>query len=185
MKSQASLPLSYVLTGQTREPEKVKGFDNDYREIRLGRGAAVWEAAKKALLHWQMFPQRWTRIYPAKPALQKGNEVLISARFAGIWWTNSARIVYVIDEDRRFGFAYGTLPGHLERGEEQFLVRMDEHDNVFYSVKAFSRPRHWLAKICYPMVRRLQGRFGMDSLAQMQQPVMASLQPEPIIAASI
>ena len=127
----------------------------------------------------------WDQRHFFLPRRHGGNEVLISARFAGIWWTNSARIVYVIDEDRRFGFAYGTLPGHLERGEEQFLVRMDEHDNVFYSVKAFSRPRHWLAKICYPMVRRLQGRFGMDSLAQMQQPVMASLQPEPIIAASI
>jgi len=35
---------------------------------------------------------------------------------SGVWFLNAARIVYVIDEPRRFSFAYGTLPGHAERG---------------------------------------------------------------------
>ena len=35
------------------------------------------------------------------------------------------RVVYVVDEPDRRGFAYGTLPGHAESGEELFLVRYD------------------------------------------------------------
>ncbi|GAA4732513.1 hypothetical protein GCM10023350_14890 [Nocardioides endophyticus] len=32
------------------------------------------------------------------------------------------RVVYVVDEPERAGFAYGTLPGHPETGEELFLL---------------------------------------------------------------
>ena len=35
------------------------------------------------------------------------------------------RVVYVVDEPDRRGFAYGTLPGHAESGEERFVVRYD------------------------------------------------------------
>ena len=37
----------------------------------------------------------------------------------GLWWLNACRIVYVVDEAgpvTRFGFAYGTLPGHAGSG---------------------------------------------------------------------
>ena len=68
----------------------------------------------------------------------------------------------------RFGFAYGTLPGHVEMGEELFLVEWDRvTDAVTYSILAFSRPRHPLARIGRPLVRRLQRRFREDSAAAM------------------
>ena len=46
----------------------------------------------------------------------------------GLWWLNACRIVYVVDEAgpvTKFGFAYGTLPGHAGTGEERFLVEWD------------------------------------------------------------
>ena len=54
---------------------------------------------------------------------------------------NACRIVYVIDEQgssERYGFAYGTLPDHMERGEERFTVEFDTDDQtVWYDLYAF------------------------------------------------
>jgi len=69
---------------------------------------------------------------------------------------------------KRFGFAYGTLPGHVESGEERFLIEWDRADNcVWYDILAFSRPRHILAWLGYPWVRHLQKRFRQESGAAM------------------
>ena len=38
----------------------------------------------------------------------------------------------------RFGFAYGTLPGHGGSGEERFLIERDRDDGVWYDILAFS-----------------------------------------------
>ena len=90
-----------------------------------------------------------------------GETVLVIARAGGMWWTNAARIVYTIDEPAaslvRFGFAYGTLPGHVESGEERFLIEWDSQtDQVWYDIRAFSRPRHLLTRIGYPFARAMQ-----------------------------
>jgi uncharacterized protein (UPF0548 family) len=46
--------------------------------------------------------------------------------------------VYVIDEQKRFGFAYGTLPEHAGSGEERFLVEMDDEQTVWYDILAIA-----------------------------------------------
>ena len=79
-----------------------------------------------------------------------------------------------MDEPRRFGFAYGTLPGHVEQGEERFLVERTDDDTVWYDILALSRPRHILTKIGYPFVRRLQKRFGRESAATMLRVVQTN-----------
>ena len=115
-----------------------------------------------------MFPKTWTRIFPANAPIQEGTTIAMNAHFAGLWWRNSCRIVYVVDEPHRFGFAYGTLPGHVESGEELFLVSKDANDDVWYEIKAFSKPRHWIAKLGYPLIRLLQAGFRRDSARQMR-----------------
>jgi len=96
------------------------------------------------------------------------------AHFGGVYWLNACRIVYTVDEDgsvRRYGFAYGTLPGHAECGEERFLIEWDRAtDEVVYDILAFSRPRHPLARLGYPLVRMLQKKFARDSVAAMRRP---------------
>ena len=65
---------------------------------------------------------------------------------------------------KRFGFGYGTLPGHAERGEERFSVEWYREDGcVYYDVFAFSCPKHPLAWFGYPFARALQRRFARDS----------------------
>lgn len=162
------LPFTYSQHGATATPPPVSGFDNDSHRVRIGHGDRDFEKAKSAIRAWKMFPAAWTVILPAHAPITEGTTIAMYAKAFGLWWRNSCRIVYVIDESDRFGFAYGTLPGHIETGEELFLVEKDENGDIWYQIKAFSRPRHWLAKMAYPLMRQFQARFRRDSGRAMQ-----------------
>ena len=69
--------------------------------------------------------------------------------------------------DDEAGFAYGTLPGHPERGEEAFLVRLLETDVVVGSVAAFSRPAPWGGSLVSPLAQRAQRIVARRYLAAM------------------
>ena len=109
--------------------------------------------------------------------IRPGEVMAVVARAIGLWWLNACRIVYVVDEVepiQRFGFAYGTLPDHAAIGEERFMVEWDQADNsVWYDILSFSRARHILARLGYPMFRRKQMQFGRDSAATMLRVVRA------------
>jgi uncharacterized protein (UPF0548 family) len=52
------------------------------------------------------------------------------------------------------------------------LVEWDRSDDsVWYDILAFSRPRHFLARLGYPWMRRAQKRFGRESAAVMRRTV--------------
>jgi uncharacterized protein (UPF0548 family) len=166
-------PFSYPEVGQSRSGTPV-GYDLDHNRVRLGEGLAVYEAACAALRRWEMFPRPWTQIEPADTPIEEGNVVAMVAHALGVWWLNACRIVYVLDETgpvRRFGFAYGTLTGHVERGEERFSVELLADGSVWYDVRAFSRPRFWPVRLGYPLARRLQRRFVRESQAAMKRAV--------------
>ena len=63
------------------------------------------------------------------------------------------RIVYLVDEPARAGFAYGTLPGHPEQGEEAFMITMDDAERVRFDIVAFSRPATRMARTSGPIGR--------------------------------
>lgn len=68
------------------------------------------------------------------------------------------RVVYVVDGADRKGFAYGTLPGYPECGEESFIVSIDEDGSVAFEVTVFSRPARWFARLGGPVTRLIQRR---------------------------
>jgi uncharacterized protein (UPF0548 family) len=141
---QEKAAFSYPEVGATRGAAPA-GYDADHNRVELGQGAAVFAAACAALRRWVMFPRPWTEIVPADAPIQVGQTVAVLARAFGLWWLNAARVVYVLDEagpPRRFGFAYGTLADHTERGEERFSVEWHPDGRVWFDLFAFSRPRH-------------------------------------------
>lgn len=144
-------------------------YDHDKNQILLGSGKEVWAAAKQAMKQWAMFPDGWAQIYYQNPIFKKGDVVVMNARVFGIWWLNAARILTVFDDDNHFGFAYGTLPNHVEMGEEVFQILMNEHGEVYYSINAFSRPRFWAVRWTYPLSRSFQKKFVRDSLQKMKK----------------
>ena len=167
LTAQHQLPHSYPEVGATRHTLPA-GYDIDHNRIHLGTGEETFVRARKALQHWKMFNLRWLQVHDPTAPILTGTTVVVLARVWGLWILNACRIVYVIDDARPlavFGFAYGTLPGHAERGEERFTVQWDQaDDSVWYDILAFSRPRHWMARLGYLYVRHLQKRFARDSL---------------------
>jgi uncharacterized protein (UPF0548 family) len=175
ISSQTSLPFTYADVGATRfDPAAApRGFTLDHNRVQLGNGNEVYERAVQALKQWRQFDLGWVKIVPAGVKLEKDAVVAVKARACGTWSLNACRVVYVIDEHgpliRRAGFAYGTLPDHVERGEERFLIEMDpSNERVWYDILAFSRPRHPLVRASFPVARMLQKRFARDSMSVMK-----------------
>jgi uncharacterized protein (UPF0548 family) len=175
--SQRDLSFTYRAVGATEndlQREAPAGFTVDHSWIKLGAGKGTYERARAALQIWKQFDLGWVTVRPSKRPLEVGTTVSVQAKAFGVWWLNAVRIVYVIDQTEgqhsRYGFAYGTLPDHVERGEERFTVewRKDEDDSVWYDIYAFSRPKHPLARLGFPLTRMLQQRFVRDSLRVMK-----------------
>ena len=171
---QANMPFSYAAVGATARTAPA-GFVVDRTRIKLGEGEPVFHSARAALQRWEQFRLGWVEAWSPETPIQPGEVVAVMGWAIGLWWLNSCRIVYVVDESgpiSRFGFAYGTLPGHVESGEERFLIEWDRaNDSVWYDIMAFSRPNHILTRLGYPVVRRTQKRFGRDSAASMLRAV--------------
>ena len=173
ISSQRDLSFSYDEVGATRGGALPKGYVVDRYRAKLGEGEEAYERGKEALRSWRQFGLGWVGLHPADAPIKVGTAVAVLAGHAGFWSLNSARIVYLVQEGggvERFGFAYGTLPGHAERGEERFLVEWShEDDSVSYDVLAFSRPNSLLAWLGYPFARILQKRFARDSKEAMRK----------------
>ncbi len=168
-------PLTYPSHDDGRIPP---GFKLDQFAIELGRGEVAFRAATKAVNEWQMFPREMAKLEPEQAPIAVGQIVCVLFRAGPLWTVNPCRILRVIDDSRdgadvlRYGFVYGTLPGHVARGEERFLVEWNRvTDIVTYSIHAFSRPYHWLIWLGYPYLLIQQNKFRQLSGASMQAAV--------------
>ena len=175
LEGQRSLPFSYhgVGASQGRAPS---GYAVNHHRGRLGMGPQAFARAVEAMGHWKMYETGWTRLCWPDASISEGTVVGVVGRHLGLRSLNACRIVYVREDEepslKRYGFAVGTLPGHVERGEERFTVEWHEADDaVYYEVFAFSRPAHPLVKAIQPLARRIQRRFAVDSLQSMMAAV--------------
>lgn len=177
VESQKSLDLTYSAVGATAH-EPPPGYSVDRARNRLGEGKAVFDAAREALRRWDQFRVGWVEPGCPDAALETGQIVAVLAHAWGLWVLSACRIVYVVDEEgpvARFGFGYGTLPAHVESGEERFLIEWDRaNDTVWYDVSAFFRPRHPLVRLGWPVAQSLVNRFRRDSAASMERAVAQS-----------
>jgi uncharacterized protein (UPF0548 family) len=173
--AQHNQPFSYPEVGRSRQ-QAPSGYVADHNRIRLGQGADIFEKAKLAVRNWKMFDMPWVELcWPDTPIGPDANVAVVISHL-GFWSMNACRIVYVIDEhgsSQKYGFAYGTLLNHGERGEERFTVELDSDQTVWYDLYAFSRPST-LARLAYPFIRTLQKRFATDSKAAMQKAVQSA-----------
>src|ERR1043165_7813681 len=173
LSASRSLPLSYEPTGIAKQA--YPGFTTDEASQGLGSGTAVFTRAKEALIGWHHFELGWVELFPRDARIEAGTVVAVMVNHLGFWSLNGCRIVYTIgdpDSATQFGFAYGTLSNHAERGEEIFEVSIDPaSQEVSYHIRAASKPRATLARIGYPFTRFLQARFRRDSLAALQHAI--------------
>ena len=159
----AGLSLTYPEVGATAATMPA-GYSHVRMSRRIGTGRARFEAAAGAVLRVGMLRGAGLRVSASTEVAQVGSDVL--GRLGP--FVAPCRVVYVIDEPDRRGFAYGSLPGHAVVGEEMFGVRYDPADGGVYSeVAAFSRPATWWSRMGAPaltVVQRLISRRYLSAV---------------------
>ena len=140
--------LTYPEIGATRSGDLPAGYRHVRRHEPLGTGVEVFRRAAAALAGWRLQRGVGMRIPDGTPAPAVGGR--FTARLAGLIGI-PCEVVWVVDEPRRYGFAYGTLPGHPETGEQAFEVTLDDADLVWLDIRAFSRPARWYTRLGGPL----------------------------------
>jgi uncharacterized protein (UPF0548 family) len=176
LERQRQASFTYPEVGASRG-DPPSGYAIDRHSAILGAGESAFRVAREALDRWAMFDVDWVEVHKPDVSTSPGMNVAVLARVLGIWYLNACRIIYLIDERgaiENYGFAYGTLEDHAERGEERFTVLWDHtDDSVRYEQFAFSRPGNLLTRLNYPLARTVQKRFAKDALAAMRRAVSA------------
>lgn len=130
-------------------------------------GPSAFEATGRALQAWAVHRHSGLDVLADGP-VAVGTTVALAAPLPIGFATAACRVVAVLDEPGRSGFAYGTLPGHPERGEESFVAERDGA-LVRFVVVAVSTPAHLLARLVPPVAHRLQDGAARRYLAAARQ----------------
>lgn len=139
-------PWTYPEVGQSRGDLPV-GYKTFRRTAVLPAGTS-FDTAASDLLAWRVQRSAGLRVTASEARVEPGTVVELGI---GPIVLAPCRVVYVIDEPARRGFAYGTLPGHAECGEEAFVLDRREDGAITFTVTAFSRPASLLAKLAGPL----------------------------------
>jgi len=157
--------VTYAEIGATRDPELPSGYSHDRHSVALGQGDLPFALGADALRRWRPQLSSGAILAPPLPKVETGTTVLTTFPLRLGFAVVPCRIVYVTDEEHSFGFAYGTLPGHPECGEEAFHVRQHGDGLVTFEIVAFSRPALLLTRLGHPVARRAQARTTRAYLA--------------------
>lgn len=186
LERQAQRPLGFEPAGISRG-EAPAGYQWAEARALLGEGEAAFAAARRAICRWAMMPREMLEVYPAAPPPEPGTVVAILIKSWGLWWLNSCRVLFVEETggtEPQFALTYGTLPDHLERGEERFGVRMTATGEVWYELRAVWRHNQWASRVMPAAVRKEQARFRRLSCRAMQMAVEEERGMEPSLEAA-
>jgi len=159
LRELSGLTLTYPEVGATAATPPA-GYRQIRSSRRIGSGRDRFDQAAAAVMRYGMLHGAGLRVAATTEVAQVGTDVL--GRLGP--FSAPCRVVYVVDEPDRRGFAYGSLPGHAVSGEEMFGVRYDPADGAVYSeVVAFSRPATWWSRLGSPVLmlaqRVVTGRY--------------------------
>lgn len=146
--------FSYEPVGGPRPHHAPAGFDDMQRSTLLVR--RDFDAAANDLFSWRVHDRAGLLVCTSDIPLELGTVTLMRWGVAPLSVKIPCRVVNVIDEARRKGFSYGTLPGHPETGEEQFLLEQRDDGRIDFTITAFSRPASTLARLGGPVTRAAQ-----------------------------
>ena len=148
----AGVPFTYREVGAT-----AGALPDGYHHVRasavIGHGRDRFESAATRVRRWGMLRGAGLRVTASGEVAEIGSVVIVGLGPVA----PPSRVVCVVDDDNERGFAYGTLRGHPECGEERFSVRHDPPtDEVFAEVTAFSRHATWWSRAVGPLTSLLQ-----------------------------
>ncbi|MEU9735586.1 DUF1990 domain-containing protein [Streptomyces sp. NPDC048002] len=153
------MSFSYEDVGATREHDFCPpGFHPLHVRTRVGEGHEVFRRAAEAVLTWDLHRTMGVGMDTSADRAAPGVDVTVT--LAGGLIKAPCRVVWTVEEHRRAGWAYGTLAGHPECGEESFVVDRTGDGTVWLTVHAFSRPAKWYSRAGGPATRGLQNAYA-------------------------
>ena len=144
--------LTYPEVGATRHEPLPKRYHHLHYRTLIGEGEDVVVRAGEAVVTFAMHRATGAQVRTDASRAAPGVRLTIGLGPVAV----PCEVVYTIDEQNRAGFGYGTLPGHIERGEEAFLVERDVDGRVWFRVTAFSRAARWPAVLGGPLTELFQ-----------------------------
>lgn len=147
--------FTYAEVGETRGIFP-SGYGHLARQRTLGVGRELFDRTSEALMTWGVQRGAGLVVFARSPRAAEGVDVSLRLGVGRLAVSAPCRVVYTVEEVNRVGFAYGTLAGHPESGEELFLMEHLPDDSVTLSIKAFSRPAHWYGRVAAPATRIVQ-----------------------------
>jgi len=106
--------------------------------------------------HRTMMDPLGSSVLPHGTTIKTGATVVVTLGTPWLALPAPCRIVGVVDESDRWGFAYRTLRDHPEQGEESFVVSVADEGVVEFKIAAFSRPGEWITRLTGPVGRAAQ-----------------------------
>lgn len=150
-------PLTYAEVGATARTSPLPaGYHHQQVSAQVGTGAAQFEAATETLMTWGMHERAGLRAQVSDLRVRPGSVAVLLLGLGPVALRVPVRVLEVVEEERRRGFVYGTLPGHPARGEESFLLELARDGAVSFAVVAFSRPARWFTRLGAPLARAAQ-----------------------------
>ncbi|MFD8891319.1 DUF1990 family protein [Streptomyces sp. NPDC059566] len=152
--------VNYPDRGATAHRPLPAGYHHLRHRTRLGHGRAVFERAGTAVTTFHAHRTSGMRVRADVGAARPGSKVVVGIGLGPLRIEAPCQVIWTAYEPARIGFAYGTLAGHPECGEESFVVDMDPDGTVWFTVTAFSRPNTWYTRLAGPVVPFLQLRYA-------------------------
>jgi len=162
----AAQSLTYDEVGATKQ-ELPAAYGHLLRTVTLPADCD-FERACAALRQWQVPLRSGVKVAASTPQVGQDEVVVLAIGIGPFRVKAPCRVVYLIDEPDRCGFAYGTLPSHPETGEELFLLERLE-GRITFTIKAFSRPATRLAQLGGPLSRFVQRAYTAKYLAALDE----------------
>ncbi len=164
----AGLPLTYAEVGATSGPLPPGYHHLDVVRV-VGRGRDWFDVAAARVLTWEVQRRAGVGV-AADRAVGLGVRALLEVGLGPLRFRAPVEVVVVTIQPDRVGFAYGTLAGHPERGEERFEVVLRSDGAVEARIRAFSRAGRWFTRFGGPVGRLLQRRITDRYLDALTQP---------------
>lgn len=160
----ADQDVTYAEVGATAA-DLPAGYRHVVRRAALGTGRGAFHRCATALMTWEVHRASGLDVRASHSPAQVGTVVSQRLGLGPVGIVAPAKVVYVVEEADRRGFAYGTLPGHPESGEESFVVSLLDDESVAMDIRSFSRPGNVISRLGQPVSHVVQDRMTGRYLA--------------------
>lgn len=152
--------LNYAPVGSTqiadaRWDAAPSGYRSYEQTVLVGHGPELWSAASSAVMRWEVKTRSGFTI-AAEPGedlrVLEGQDRTLIASLWPLDLREPVRVVAVVDEPDRCGFAYGAREGHPVSGEEASILHRSPDDDVWLTLRSLTRSPGGRWRLAFPAV---------------------------------